>query len=110
MAQILWFENYQPEDAPVLGGKNASLGTLFGAGLPVPPGFAVSADCYRKALADNGLTGQIDALVAAVDPRDTGVGGGGRAARPGADRLAGDDRRPGGGDRGGVRAAGLAVR
>jgi pyruvate,water dikinase len=72
VAQILWFENYQPEDAPVLGGKNASLGTLFGAGLPVPPGFAVSADCYRKALADNGLTGQIDALIAGVNPRDTG--------------------------------------
>jgi pyruvate, water dikinase len=71
VAQILWFENYQPEDAPVLGGKNASLGTMFGAGLPVPPGFAVSADCYRKALADNGLTGQIDALMAGVDPRDT---------------------------------------
>src|SRR5690348_10477083 len=58
VAQILWFENYQPADAPVLGGKNASLGTMVGAGLPVPPGFAVSADCYRKALADNGLTGQ----------------------------------------------------
>jgi pyruvate,water dikinase len=72
VAQILWFDNYQPEDVPVLGGKNASLGTMFGAGLPVPPGFAVSADCYRKALADNGLTGQIDALIAGVDPRDTG--------------------------------------
>jgi pyruvate,water dikinase len=67
----LWFDNYQPADAPELGGKNASLGTLTGAGLPVPPGFAVSADCYRKALADGGLTGQIDALIAAVDPRDT---------------------------------------
>jgi pyruvate, water dikinase len=82
VAQILWFENYQPEDALVLGGKNASLGTLFGAGLPVPPGFAVSADCYRKALADNGLTGQIDALVAGVDPRDTGsVAAAGQQAR-----------------------------
>ena len=71
MAQILWFEHYQSADAPELGGKNASLGTLLGAGLPVPPGFAVSADCYRKALADGGLTGQIDALIAGVDPRDT---------------------------------------
>ncbi len=71
MAQILWFEHYQPADAPELGGKNASLGNLTSAGLPVPPGFAVSADCYRKALADGGLTGQIDALIAAVDPRDT---------------------------------------
>jgi pyruvate,water dikinase len=56
----------------VLGGKNASLGTMLGAGLPVPPGFAVSADCYRKTLADGGLTGQLDALIAAVDPRDPG--------------------------------------
>jgi pyruvate,water dikinase len=70
VAQILWFENYQPADAPVLGGKNASLGTMLSAGLPVPPGFAVSADCYRKTLADGGLTGQLDALIAAVDPRD----------------------------------------
>ncbi|HTQ93958.1 MAG TPA: PEP/pyruvate-binding domain-containing protein, partial [Streptosporangiaceae bacterium] len=70
MAQILWFENYQPADAAELGGKNASLGTLTGAGMPVPPGFAVSADCYRKALADGGLTGQLDALIAAVDARD----------------------------------------
>jgi pyruvate, water dikinase len=70
VAQILWFENYQPADAPVLGGKNASLGTLLTAGLPVPPGFAVSADCYRKALADGGLAGQLDALIAATDPRD----------------------------------------
>jgi pyruvate, water dikinase len=70
VAQILWFENYQPADSGELGGKNASLGTLTGAGMPVPPGFAVSADCYRKALADGGLTGQIDALIAAVDARD----------------------------------------
>jgi pyruvate,water dikinase len=54
----------------VLGGKNASLGALLAAGLPVPPGFAVSADCYRKALADGGLTGQLDALITAVDPHD----------------------------------------
>ena len=82
MAQILWFEHYQPADAPELGGNNASLGTLLGAGLPVPPGFAVSADCYRKALADGGLAGEIDALIAAVDPRDTAsVAAAGQRAR-----------------------------
>ncbi len=70
MAQILWFEDYSPADAPVLGGKNTSLGSMLGAGLPVPPGFAVSADCYRKALADAGLAGQLDALIAAVDPHE----------------------------------------
>ena len=82
MAHILWFEDYQAADAPVLGGKNASLGALISAGLPVPPGFAVSADSYRKALADAGLDGQLDALVGAADPRDpASVSEAGRRAR-----------------------------
>ncbi len=82
MAHILWFEDYQPAHAAVLGGKNASLGTLIGAGLPVPPGFAVSADAYRQALADGGLNGQLAALVAAVDPREVGsVADAGKRAR-----------------------------
>src|SRR5580700_4241592 len=68
VAQIGWFENYEPADAAVLGGKNSSLGTLLRAGLPVPAGFAVSADCYRKALADGGLSAEVDALIASVDP------------------------------------------
>src|ERR1700677_1971787 len=67
---IIWFENYQPADAGVVGGKNSSLGTLFSAGLPVPPGFAVSADCYRKAMADGGLAAELDALTGGLDPRD----------------------------------------
>jgi pyruvate,water dikinase len=68
VAQIVWFENYDPADAAVLGGKNSSLGTLLRAGLPVPAGFAVSADCYRKTLADGGLSAEVDALIASVDP------------------------------------------
>jgi len=67
---IIWFENYQPADACVVGGKNSSLGTLFSAGLPVPPGFAVSADCYRTAMADGGLAAELDALTGGLDPRD----------------------------------------
>ena len=70
MATIIWFEDYQPGHAPVVGGKNSSLGTLLLAGLPVPPGFAVSADCYRKAMADGGLAAELDALTAGLDPRD----------------------------------------
>jgi pyruvate,water dikinase len=82
VAQIVWFENYQPADAAVLGGKNSSLGTLLRAGLPVPGGFAVSADCYRKALADGGLSAEVDALIAAVDPRNpVSVAAAGQRAR-----------------------------
>jgi pyruvate,water dikinase len=70
VATIIWFEDYQPCHSPVVGGKNSSLGTLLRAGLPVPPGFAVSADCYRKAMAEGGLAAELDALTAGLDPRD----------------------------------------
>lgn len=71
MGHILWFDQHDPADEGILGGKNASLGNLTRAGLPVPPGFAVSADAYRKAFADSGLDGRIDTLMAAVDPHDS---------------------------------------
>jgi pyruvate, water dikinase len=35
-------------DAPLFGGKSAGLGELIATGIPVPPGFAVSADAYRR--------------------------------------------------------------
>ena len=34
-------------DADAFGGKSANLGELLAAGIPVPPGFALSADAYR---------------------------------------------------------------
>ena len=71
MAHILWFDQHDPANEPMLGGKNASLGILTSAGLPVPPGFAVSADAYRRAFADSGLDDQIAALMADLDPSDS---------------------------------------
>ena len=40
---VVWFENLRVTDIPYVGGKNASLGEMINAGLPVPPGFAVTA-------------------------------------------------------------------
>src|SRR4030095_1307797 len=36
-----------PPERARLGGKNASLGEMLAAGLPVPPGFAVTVDAYH---------------------------------------------------------------
>jgi len=43
---VLWFENLRNTDVPIVGGKNASLGEMINAGMPVPPGFAVTAYAY----------------------------------------------------------------
>src|SRR5712691_2722727 len=81
MGRIVWFERYTHADRADVGGKNASLGELTGAGLPVPPGFAVTASAYAQAREAARLTGELAALVAAADPGrpDTVAQAGGRA-------------------------------
>jgi phosphoenolpyruvate synthase/pyruvate phosphate dikinase len=57
-------------DAPVFGGKSASLGDLIAAGIPVPPGFAVSTTAYRAFLEAAGLERMIAAAMSRIDPDD----------------------------------------
>jgi pyruvate,water dikinase len=68
---VLWFDRHDPGTDHVLGGKNASLGSMTRAGLPVPPGFAVSASAYREVLARTGVDAQLETLMDALDPTDT---------------------------------------
>ncbi|WP_297501773.1 phosphoenolpyruvate synthase [Thermococcus sp.] len=44
---IRWFEELGKEDVPLVGGKGANLGELTNAGIPVPPGFCVTAEAYK---------------------------------------------------------------
>ena len=57
-------------DADDFGGKSANLGELLGAGIAVPPGFALSADAYRIFLDEAGLEGTIAAALAHARPDD----------------------------------------
>jgi pyruvate,water dikinase len=64
---ILFFSEIGIKDVPLVGGKNASLGEMYqklkGHGVPVPNGFAVTAQAYRYFLKANRLDKQIkDAL------------------------------------------------
>lgn len=58
-ANILWFETLKIADVPLVGGKNASLGeitqSLGKEGIPVPPGFAITAQVYRDFIRFNQL-------------------------------------------------------
>jgi pyruvate,water dikinase len=51
-----------------VGGKGASLARLADAGLPVPGGFHVTTDAYRRFVADNSLQSAILEAVKAADP------------------------------------------
>ncbi len=56
---ILWFEEISKEDVPIVGGKNANLGEMLNAGIPVPPGFAVTAYAYKRFIEETGIRDKI---------------------------------------------------
>jgi pyruvate,water dikinase len=56
---VIWFENLRKDDVPIVGGKNASLGEMISAGLPVPPGFAVTAYSYEKFIQETRIAEKI---------------------------------------------------
>src|SRR6266536_3078290 len=59
---------------PVAGGKAANLGELIGAGLPVPPGFCVTAEAYREMAEVAALAGQArERILAAAVPARVGA-------------------------------------
>ena len=72
---IRWFRELSLADLPLVGGKNASLGEMFGQlaplGVRVPDGFAVTAQAYRDALDTAGVWGELHALLDRLDKRDT---------------------------------------
>ena len=84
MPHIAWFDALgdPSRDLSDLGGKNASLTTMTAAGLPVPPGFALTAESYRTVFAATGADRELAGLMGEVDPEDqVSVTRVGRAAR-----------------------------
>ncbi|ELZ36471.1 phosphoenolpyruvate synthase [Halorubrum tebenquichense DSM 14210] len=65
-------EDVNADDVGTVGGKAASLGELIGAGLPVPPGFAVTAGTYRTFIEEAGIDEELFDAVD-VDPEDSGA-------------------------------------
>jgi pyruvate,water dikinase len=57
-------------DAALFGGKSASLGELIAAGIPVPPGFALSTAGFDAFVGEAGLTARIESAVAQLSPGD----------------------------------------
>ena len=49
----VWLKNIGKEDISIVGGKGANLGEMINNGLPVPSGFAVTAQAFRNFLVDN---------------------------------------------------------
>ena len=71
---ICWFKDLTIKDIPSVGGKNASLGEMYAKlkskGVPVPNGFALTADAYWAFLRANKLDKKIKETLKGLDKKD----------------------------------------
>ncbi|MDO8513578.1 MAG: phosphoenolpyruvate synthase [bacterium] len=71
MKSIVWFAEVGKDDIPLVGGKGANLGEMTRAGLPVPPGFIVTADAYYAFLDNTKLDKKIKDVLCNINPEDS---------------------------------------
>ena len=69
MDTIAWFADITLGDVEHVGGKGANLGELTRAGLPVPPGFVVTAEAYLDAMDHGGVRHDLVEIEADDRPR-----------------------------------------
>ncbi len=60
---VIWFENLRKTDIPSVGGKNANLGEMANAKIPVPPGFAITAYSYKKFIEETSISSKIYEII-----------------------------------------------
>ncbi|MFA5399023.1 MAG: phosphoenolpyruvate synthase [Dehalococcoidia bacterium] len=71
MEIVKWFEDLGKADVNKAGGKGANLGELVKAGLPVPPGFVVTAQAYLLFNTESGLSQKIAHSMEGINVDDT---------------------------------------
>jgi pyruvate, water dikinase len=71
MKYVAYFEDLKKDDVAVAGGKGANLGELTQAGIPVPPGFVITAATYNKFMKDTGIFNEIMDILDAIEVDNT---------------------------------------
>jgi pyruvate, water dikinase len=67
---IVWFDKLTRDAVALAGGKGANLGEMTRAGLPVPPGFVVTAATFTAAMEAAGTRPQLAQLLDQANPDD----------------------------------------
>ena len=71
LKSIVWFNEVTKQDIALVGGKGANLGEMTNAGIPVPPGFIVTASAYYDFIEKAGLQDKIKSLLGPVNIHDS---------------------------------------
>ncbi len=73
-ALILWFRDITIEDTPLVGGKNSSLGEMYGElvrrGVNIPNGFAITAAAYRLFMKEAGIEKEVRKILSGLNIKD----------------------------------------
>ena len=56
----IWYEEMEGADYPLVGKKNANLGEMIKAGIPVSPGFSVTICANDKFITDTGIKSELE--------------------------------------------------
>ncbi|MCI4344168.1 MAG: phosphoenolpyruvate synthase [Thermoplasmata archaeon] len=67
MPFIVDLADVSDSDLPLVGGKAGKLGELVRQGLPIPPGFVVTTECYQAFVDQTPLAAEIPAAIATLD-------------------------------------------
>ncbi|MBU0470548.1 MAG: phosphoenolpyruvate synthase [Nanoarchaeota archaeon] len=70
MSYVAWFKDLGKDSIGVAGGKGTNLGIMFNLGLPVPGGFAVTAQTYLEYTQKTNIKTKIEELLKGLDVED----------------------------------------
>ena len=68
---IRWFSELNKNSGNIAGGKGANLAEIYNLKLPVPPGFAVTAQAYAYFIDKAGINHKINAILNKINYEDT---------------------------------------
>lgn len=70
---VAWFGELDRKDVAAGGGKGASLSDMARAGMPVPPGFVICTETFRRFLKSSGLEEQITSALQGLDVENSAL-------------------------------------
>ncbi len=71
---LLWFEQLERKDVDIVGGKSSSLGEMTSkTDVPVPYGFATTANAYHHFIDNSGLRDEMNALLSELTDVENSV-------------------------------------
>jgi pyruvate,water dikinase len=71
MDNIIWFKDIKKEDVISTGGKGASLGEMYNIPLPVPPGFVISTNAFKRFIIETKISDRIFSALTEIKADET---------------------------------------